>query len=105
MDSVAHPIDLPVDGSARYTATVVLLGQVIALQSTQIARERSRARPDHVAIDELERGRTAAVLTCRSLTSAEPDAMEAVRSEYSRVYLDLLADARAAARVRQPLFS
>lgn len=82
------------DGSSEpgggYTATAVLLGQVIALQGVRIARERSRPRPDRTVINELERARAAAVTACRGLTSTDPDGVERTHREYAPVFLTLL---------------
>lgn len=78
-------------GSGGYTQTVTLLGQVIALQGTRIARELSRPRPDRDAIAALESGRNAAVAACRTLNTADEATLDEVRDTYARMYLELLS--------------
>ena len=90
MDEAAEPTS-PLEGSAAYTVTVGLVGQVIALQGVQIARERSRPRPDRAAIKEWESARSAAVMVCRRLSSGDPEAVDRVSREYSRLYRQLVA--------------
>lgn len=96
MDRVAGAIDLAVEGSAGYSATVTMLGQVIALHGTRIARERARPRPDRSAIAALELGRLRAVEVCRTLNSADAATLEEIRDTYARLYLDLITDTAAA---------
>lgn len=96
MDGAAATIDLALEGSAGYTATVTLLGQVIALHGTRIARERARPRPDRAAIAALELGRNTAVHVCRTLNSADPATLDEIRDTYAQLYLDLLTDTGAA---------
>ncbi|MGQ0623401.1 MAG: hypothetical protein ACT4PP_01910 [Sporichthyaceae bacterium] len=76
-----------------YGSTVALLGQVIALHATRIARERSRPRPDRSAIAELEASRNEAVAACRALTSADPAALERICERWTTVFLALLTNA------------
>jgi hypothetical protein len=89
MNEAADPTS-PLEGSAAYTVTVGLVGQVIALQGVQIARERARPRPDREAIKEWESARGAAVMVCRRLSSADPDGVERACREYSRLYRQLV---------------
>lgn len=96
MDGAAGTIELALEGSAGYAATVTLLGEVIALHGTRIARERARPRPDRSAIAALEVGRNTAVQVCRTLNSADPATLEEIRDAYARLYLDLLTDTGAA---------
>jgi hypothetical protein len=70
---------------------VTLIGQVIALHGTRIARELARPRPDRAAIAALESGRAAAVQTCRMLNTADAATLDEIRDTYARLYLDLLA--------------
>lgn len=81
---------------ADYSSSVSLLGQVIALHATRIARERSRPRPDRRVIAELEASRGAAVAACRSLSSADPVALERICERWTTVFLDLLTNAAGA---------
>lgn len=87
----AGTVDFALERSGTYTSTVTLIGQVIALQGTRIARELSRPRPDRAEIAALERARRAAVQVCRTLNSADPARLEEIRDSYARMYLDLLA--------------
>lgn len=81
---------------AAYCSTVSLLGQVIALHGTRIARERARPRPDFAVIAALESTRTAAVATCRTLHRADAGELESVRDSYARLYLELISGAGVA---------
>lgn len=87
----AGTLELSLEGSAGYPATVTLLGQVIALHGTRIARERSRPRPDLAVIATLEASRTTAVLTCGSLHRTDPAELDEIRDRYARMYLELIA--------------
>lgn len=102
MDASEDPTS-PLEGAAAYTATVGLVGQVIALQGVQIARERARPRPDRIAIKDWESARAAAVAVCRRLSSADPDDVDRVSREYARLYRQLVAaqTARAPWATRQ----
>src|SRR3954470_17859745 len=91
MSSHAGTLEYTLDGSGGYTATVTLLGQVIALHGTRIARELSRPRPDRAVIAALEAGRNAAVQVCRTLNTADATTLDEIRDTYARMYLDLLA--------------
>ena len=90
MQAAAGTVEFPLERSGTYTSTVTLIGQVIALQGTRIARELSRPRPDRAAITALESARRAAVQVCRTLNSADPDRLEEIRDTYARMYLDLM---------------
>lgn len=91
MHASAGTVEFPLERSGTYTSTVTLIGQVIALQGTRIARELSRPRPNRPGIASLESARRAAVQVCRTLNSAEPARLEEIRDTYARMYLDLLA--------------
>ncbi|MGQ0630350.1 MAG: hypothetical protein ACT4P1_04860 [Sporichthyaceae bacterium] len=88
-------IDQVGTAAVDYGSTVALLGQVIALHATRIARERSRPRPDRAIIADLERSRSEAVAACRSLSSADPAALERIWQRWTQVFLDLLTNAAA----------
>ena len=90
MQAAAGTVEFPLERSGTYTSTVTLIGQIIALQGTRIARELSRPRPDRAAIAALESARRAAVQVCRTLNSADPDRLEEIRDTYARMYLDLM---------------
>jgi hypothetical protein len=79
---------------ADYGQALTLLGQVIALHATAIARERSRPRPDREVIERMERHRHEAVELCRRLSSNDPDQLTRVVREYSSVHDTLLAMTR-----------
>jgi hypothetical protein len=91
MNAPAGTLEYTLDRSGGYTSTVTLLGQVIALHGTRIARELARPRPDRAAIAALESGRTAAVQVCRTLNALDAAAIDEIRDTYARLYLDLLA--------------
>jgi hypothetical protein len=96
--------DLPLESSAAYTATIGMVGQVIALLGVQIARERSRPRPDRAAIREWEAQRNQAVLVCRRLSSADPAGIEQVNREYTRLFHQVLSS-QARLTSRPPVLS
>lgn len=102
MNAPVGTLEHNLDRSGSYTATVTLVGQVIALHGTRIARELARARPDRTVIAELERSRAAAVAVCRSLGSADPATLDGIRDTYARMYLDLLAGPEAPSRETSP---
>jgi hypothetical protein len=79
---------------ADYTQALTLLGQVIGLHATAIARERSRPRPDRELITRMEQHRHEAVELCRRLTSTDQDQLDRVVREYSSVHDTLLAMTR-----------
>ncbi|HZE66354.1 MAG TPA: hypothetical protein VE081_06955 [Sporichthyaceae bacterium] len=79
-----------------YSQALTLVGLVIALHATAIARERSRPRPDREWIATLEQHRRDAVDTCRRLSSNDPDELFRVVQEYSAVHDTLLAMTRHA---------
>ena len=91
MHAPAGPVEHRLERSGTYTSTVTLIGQVIALQGTRIARELARPRPDRAAIAALERARRSAVELCRTLSAADPARLDEIRDLYARMYLDLLA--------------
>ena len=97
MNAPAPALDLSLERSGGYTQTVTLIGQVIALHGTRIARELARPRPDRAAIAALESGRSAAVQVCRSLNGVDAATLDEIRDTYARLYLDLLAAAGSAA--------
>jgi hypothetical protein len=100
MNAPAGTVELALEGAGSYTSTVTLLGQVIALQGTRIARELARPRPDRAAITALESARAAAVAVCRTLNSADPARLEEIRDTYARIYLELLAGPAPGSRER-----
>jgi hypothetical protein len=77
-----------------YPQALTLVGMVIALHATAIARERSRPRPDHQWIATLEQHRREAVETCRRLSSSDPDELFRAVEKYSAVHDTLLAMTR-----------
>jgi hypothetical protein len=77
-----------------YAQALTLLGQVIALYATAIARERSRSRPDHDFIARMERQRHEAVEVCRRLSSADPEFLLRAVREYTTVHDTLRAMTR-----------
>jgi hypothetical protein len=77
-----------------YARALTLLGQVIALQATAIARERSRARPDRELIARLEHRRREAAEVCRRLSSSDPAELSRVIREYRGVHDTLLTRTR-----------
>ena len=77
-----------------YAQALTLLGQVIALHATAIARERSRPRPDRELIARMERHRNEAVELCPRLTSSKPEELTRVVRQYSSVYDTLRAMTR-----------
>jgi uncharacterized membrane protein YccC len=77
-----------------YAHALTLLGQVIGLFATAIARERSRSRPDHDFIARMERQRHEAVEVCRRLTSADPESLVRAVREYAAVHDTLRAMTR-----------
>ncbi|HEY2834305.1 MAG TPA: hypothetical protein VGJ14_17915 [Sporichthyaceae bacterium] len=79
-----------------YPQALTLVGLVIALHATAIARERSRPRPDRGLIASMEQHRREAADTCRRLTSSDPDELFRVVQEYSAVHDTLLAMTRHA---------
>lgn len=93
----APALELSLERSGGYTQTVTLIGQVIALHGTRIARELARPRPDRAAIAALESGRAAAVALCRTLNGADPATLAEIRDAYAQLYLDLLANAGSVA--------
>ena len=93
MDVPAGTLELSLERSGGYTQTVTLIGQVIALHGTRIARELARPRPDRAAIAALESGRSAAVQLCRTLNGADAATLDEIRDTYAQLYLDLLAGA------------
>ncbi len=97
MNAPAPTLDLSLERAGGYTQTVTLIGQVIALHGTRIARELARPRPDRSAIAALESGRSAAVQVCRTLNSVDAAALDEIRDTYAQLYLDLLAAAGSAA--------
>ena len=97
MNSLVDPGDFPLESSAAYTSAVGMVGQVIALLGVQIARERSRPRPDHQAIREWEATRNQAVMVCRRLSSGDPDGVEVVRREYTLLFAQVVAAQKAGA--------
>ena len=97
------PGEFPLESSAAYTSTVGMVGQVIALLGVQIARERSRPRPDRVAMREWESTRAQAVMVCRRLSSADPEGVEQVRREYTLLYHQIVA--AQGARSHRPVLS
>ncbi|MBA3744756.1 hypothetical protein [Sporichthya sp.] len=97
MNAPAGTLELSLERSGGYTQTVTLIGQVIAMHGTRIARELARPRPDRAAIAALESGRHVAVALCRTLNSADTATLEEIRDTYARMYLDLLAASSPAA--------
>lgn len=103
MNAPVGTLEYPLDRSGGYTSTVTLLGQVIALHGTRIARELARPRPDRAVIAALESSRNAAVEACRTLNSADAATLDELRDTYARMYVELLSatapghDARASA--------
>ena len=93
----------PLESSAAYTCAVGLVGQCIALLGVQIARERSRPRPDRAAIREWEAARNQAVMVCRRLSSGDPDGVETIRNEYSVLFHQVLSS--QAVKVPRPALS
>ena len=91
MNAPAGTLEISLDRSGGYTQTVTLLGQVIALHGTRIARELARPRPDRATIAALESGRDAAVAVCRTLNTVDSATLDEIRDTYARLYLDLLA--------------
>jgi hypothetical protein len=91
MNAPAGTLEYPLDRSGGYTSTVTLLGQVIALHGTRIARELARPRPDRAVIAALEAGRNAAVEVCRTLNAVDSATLDEIRDTYAQMYLDLLA--------------
>ena len=91
MNAPAGTLEYTLDRSGGYTSTVTLLGQVIALHGTRIARELARPRPDRAAIAALEAGRNAAVAVCRTLSTLDDAKLDEIRDTYARLYLDLVA--------------
>jgi hypothetical protein len=91
MNAPAGTLELSLERSGGYTQTVTLIGQVIALHGTRIARELARPRPDRAAIAALELGRNAAVAVCRTLNTADAALLDEIRDTYAQMYLDLLA--------------
>jgi hypothetical protein len=98
MNAPVGTLEHTLDGSGGYTATVTLLGQVIALHGTRIARELARPRPDRAVIAALEAGRTAAVGVCRTLNTADGAQLDQIRETYAELYLELLAATSAFGR-------
>jgi hypothetical protein len=76
---------------ADYAQALTLMGRVIALYATAIARERSRSRPDHELIARMERDRSAAVEVCRRLSSTDPASLVRAVREYATVHDTLCA--------------
>ena len=91
MQAPAGLVQSPLERSGTYTSTVSLIGQVISLQGTRIARELARPRPDRAAITALESARATAVGVCRTLDSTDPARLDEIRDTYARMYLNLLA--------------
>jgi len=77
-----------------YAQALTLMGRVIALYATAIARERSRPRPDHEFIARMERDRREAVEVCRRLSSADPESLVRAAREYATVHDTLCAMTR-----------
>lgn len=100
MHAPAGTVEHPLERSGTYTSAVTLIGQVIALQGTRIARELSRPRPNRAEIAALESARRSAVEVCRTLNSADPARLDEIRDTYARMYLDLLAGSSAGTRER-----
>ena len=98
MHAPAGTVEFALERSGTYTSSVTLIGQVIALQGTRIARELSRPRPNRAEIAALESARRTAVQVCRTLNSADPARLEEIRDTYARMYLDLLAGTRHGTR-------
>lgn len=96
MNAPVGTLELSLDRSGGYTQTVTLIGQVIALHGTRIARELARPRPDRAAIAALESGRNAAVALCRTLNTVDIAALDQIRDTYAALYLDLLAGSQTA---------
>lgn len=97
MNAPAGTLELSLERSGGYTQTVTLIGQVIALHGTRIARELARPRPDRAAIAALDSGRNAAVALCRTLNTADAATLDEIRDTYAAMYLDLLAGSHPAA--------
>ncbi len=95
MNAPAGTVTCALERSGTYTSTVTLIGQVIALQGTRIARELARPRPDRAAIAALESARATAVQVCRTLNSAAAAPLDEIRDTYAQMYLDLLASTAA----------
>lgn len=74
---------------ADYAAASSLVGAVLSLIATQLARERSRARSKPERVARLEAYRTDALRTLRQL---EPENADAVSDKFATLYLTLLAD-------------
>jgi hypothetical protein len=91
MHAPAGTLDYTFDRSTGYTATVTLVGQVIALHGTRIARELARPRPDRTAIAALESARATAVGVCRTLNTADASTLEEIRATYTELFEELLA--------------
>jgi hypothetical protein len=91
MNAPAGTLEYHLDRSGGFTSTVTLLGQVIALHGTRIARELARPRPDRAAIAALEAARKAAVEVCRTLNTLDAATLDRIRDTYAQMYLDLLA--------------
>ncbi|MGQ0463893.1 MAG: hypothetical protein ACT4QG_01100 [Sporichthyaceae bacterium] len=79
---------------AASTSTAALLGDVIALAGTLIARERSQVRPNRAFIDDLERTRRTAVNDCQSMGSADLAGLADLRSRFADTRVRMLAGAR-----------
>ena len=91
MNAPVGTLEYALERSGTYTSTVTLIGQVIALQGTRIARELARPRPDRAAIAALESARATAVQVCRTLNSAAAATLDEIRDTYAQMYLELLA--------------
>lgn len=77
------------EDKADYGAASSLLGAVLSLTSSQLARERSRVRPKPQVLSRLEGCRADALRALRDLDAAGADA---VSDKFATIYLTLIAD-------------
>ncbi len=89
MNAPAQTLEHPLDRTGDFTSTITLVGRVIALQGTRIAREQARPRPNRAAIAELQNARDAAVALCRTLAQADPATLDEIRETYAALLAEL----------------
>ena len=89
MNAPAQTLEHPLERTGDFTSTITLVGQVIALQGTRIARELARPRPNRAAIAELQNARSTAVALCRTLAKADAATLDEVRETYAALFVEL----------------